>query len=180
MRQLPAALVRRGRDNGPERRPRRCSRFRTMRGGQRGSLQCEATIQVKRVYRPDTTWLVQIVIWRAAHFYNVTAAIIGRSAASSGLRPSRQTNNVAEASMRRIALGRSNYLLLRQRRGRPQSRGALHARRALRQKWRQCPRIPNRRAHTVQTHPQSRIQALLPHRWKPPDAAALAARGIPS
>jgi transposase len=32
----------------------------------------------------------------------------------------------------------------------------------------------------IQTHPASRIEELLPHRWKPPDQAASAIRAAPA
>jgi transposase len=78
-------------------------------------------------------------------------------------------NNPAEAGLRRIALGRSNYLFV----GHKES-GHDHA--VLYTLVASCEKNGvNPVAYLtdvltrVQTHPASRIHELLPHRWKPPD-----------
>ena len=78
-------------------------------------------------------------------------------------------NNPAEASLRRIAVGRSNYLFV----GHKES-GEDHA--ILYTLVASCEKNGvNPVAYLtdvltrIQTHPASRIHELLPHRWKPPD-----------
>lgn len=81
-------------------------------------------------------------------------------------------NNIAEASLRRVALGRSNYLFF----GNEQAGKNFAVLYTL---------VASCEKHDVnaityltdvlirvQTHPASRTEELLPHRWKPPDAPA--------
>ncbi len=84
-------------------------------------------------------------------------------------------NNPAEAGLRRVAVGRSNYLFV----GHKES-GEDHA--VLYTLVASCEKNGvNPVAYLtdvltrVQTHPASRIHELLPHRWKPPNSAAAAA-----
>jgi transposase len=79
-------------------------------------------------------------------------------------------NNIAEASLRRIALGRSNFLFVGHE-------DAGHNIAGLYTLVASCEKHGvNAIAYLtdvltrVQTHPASRIHDLLPHRWKPPDA----------
>lgn len=88
-------------------------------------------------------------------------------------------NNIAEASLRRIALGRSNYLFVG-------NEEAGHNLAGLYTLVASCERNGvNAVAYLtdvltrIQTHPASRIEELLPHRWKPPDATAASARAAP-
>ena len=81
-------------------------------------------------------------------------------------------NNVAEASLRRVALGRSNYLFFGN-----EEAGKNFA--VLYTLVASCEKNDvNAIAYLtdvltrVHSHPASRIEELLPHRWKPPDAAA--------
>ena len=81
-------------------------------------------------------------------------------------------NNVAEASLRRVALGRSNYLFFGN-----EEAGKNFA--VLYTLVASCEKNGvNAIAYLtdvltrVHTHPKSRIEELLPHRWKPPNAAA--------
>ena len=78
-------------------------------------------------------------------------------------------NNPAEAGLRRVAVGRSNYLFV----GHEES-GEDHA--ILYTLVASCEKNGvNPVAYLtdvltrVQSHPKSRVQELLPHRWKPPD-----------
>jgi transposase len=78
-------------------------------------------------------------------------------------------NNVAEASLRRIALGRGNYLFLG-------NEEAGHNFAVLYTLVASCEKhAVNAIAYLtdvltrVQKHPASRVAELLPHRWKPPD-----------
>ena len=78
-------------------------------------------------------------------------------------------NNIAEASLRRIALGRANFLFVGHE-------DAGHNLAGLYTLVASCEKHGvNAIAYLtdvlarVQTHPASRIQELLPHRWKPPD-----------
>lgn len=84
-------------------------------------------------------------------------------------------NNPAEAGLRRIAVGRSNYLFV----GHKES-GEDHA--ILYTLVASCEKNGvNPVAYLtdvltrIQTHPASRIHELLPHRWKPPDPPTHAA-----
>ena len=77
-------------------------------------------------------------------------------------------NNVAEASLRRVALGRSNYLFFGH-----EDAGKNFA--VLYTLVASCEKNGvNAIAYLtdvltrVQTHPASRVDELLPHRWKPP------------
>jgi len=88
-------------------------------------------------------------------------------------------NNPAEAGLRRVALGRSNYLFV----GHKES-GHDHA--VLYTLVASCEKNGvNPIAYLtdvltrVQTHPASRIQELLPHRWKPPDQPSIEHRAAP-
>jgi transposase len=79
-------------------------------------------------------------------------------------------NNIAEASLRRIALGRSNYLFVG-------NEDAGHNLAGLYTLVASCEKHGvNAIAYLsdvltrIQTHPMNRIQELLPHRWKPPDS----------
>lgn len=81
-------------------------------------------------------------------------------------------NNIAEASLRRIALGRSNFLFVGHE-------DAGHNLAGLYTLVASCEKNGvNAVAYLtdvltrVQTHPASRIQELLPNRWKPPNGAA--------
>ncbi len=83
-------------------------------------------------------------------------------------------NNPAEAGLRRIAVGRSNYLFV----GHKES-GEDHA--VLYTLVASCEKNGvNPIAYLtdvltrIQTHPANRIHELLPHRWKPPDLATAA------
>lgn len=78
-------------------------------------------------------------------------------------------NNIAEASLRRIALGRSNYLFFGHE-------NAGHNFAVLYSLVASCEKHGVNAIDyltdvllRVQTHPVNRIQELLPHRWKPPD-----------
>ena len=81
-------------------------------------------------------------------------------------------NNIAEASLRRVALGRSNYLFFGNEEA-GKNFAVLYTLVASCEKH-------GVNAITyltdvlmrVQTHPASRVDELLPHRWKPPDAPA--------
>ncbi len=80
-------------------------------------------------------------------------------------------NNIAEASLRRIALGRSNYLFFGHENA-GQNFAVLYSLVA------SCEKHGVNAIDyladvliRVQKHPASRIEELLPHRWKPPDAA---------
>jgi transposase len=80
-------------------------------------------------------------------------------------------NNVAEASLRRVALGRSNYLFFGNEKA-GKNFAVLYTLVA------SCEKNGlNAIAYLtdvlsrVQSHPASRIEELLPHRWKPPDPA---------
>lgn len=80
-------------------------------------------------------------------------------------------NNIAEASLRRIALGRSNFLFVG-------NEDAGHNLAGLYTLVASCEKHGvNAIAYLtdvltrVQTHPARKIEELLPHRWKPPDAA---------
>lgn len=88
-------------------------------------------------------------------------------------------NNVAEASLRRIALGRSNYLFVG-------NEEAGHNLAGLYTLVASCEKNGvNAIAYLtdvltrVQKHPASRIEELLPHRWKPPDPPPTGARASP-
>lgn len=88
-------------------------------------------------------------------------------------------NNPAEAGLRRVALGRSNYLFV----GHKES-GDDHA--VLYTLVASCEKNGvNPVAYLtdvltrIQTHPASRIHELLPHRWKPPVSSAIALRAAP-
>jgi transposase len=88
-------------------------------------------------------------------------------------------NNPAEAGLRRIAVGRSNYLFV----GHKES-GEDHA--VLYTLVASCEKNGvNPVAYLtdvltrVQTHPASKIQELLPHRWKPPDLVSIEPRVAP-
>lgn len=77
-------------------------------------------------------------------------------------------NNIAEASLRRVALGRSNYLFGNEDAGK--NFAVLYTLVA------SCEKHGVNAIDyltdvltLVQTHPASRIEELLPHRWKPPD-----------
>jgi len=81
-------------------------------------------------------------------------------------------DNIAEASLRRIALGRSNFLFVgHEDAGR--NLAALYTLVASCEK-----NGVNAIAYLtdvltrVQTHPACRVDELLPHRWKPPDSPA--------
>jgi len=80
-------------------------------------------------------------------------------------------NNVAEAGLRRVALGRANFLFV----GHEESGhdlAVLYTMVASCEKHRVNPVAYLTDVLTrVQKHPASRIDELLPHRWKPPDAA---------
>lgn len=78
-------------------------------------------------------------------------------------------NNIAEASLRRIALGRANYLFVG-------NEDAGHNLAGLYTLVASCEKHRvNAIAYLtdvltrIQTHPASRIDELLPHKWKPPD-----------
>lgn len=79
-------------------------------------------------------------------------------------------NNIAEASLRRVALGRSNYLFFGNEEA-GQNFAVLYTLVASCEK-----NGVNAIAYLtdvltrVHSHPASRIDELLPHRWKPPDA----------
>lgn len=80
-------------------------------------------------------------------------------------------NNVAEASLRRVALGRANYMFFGH-----EEAGKNFA--VLYTLVASCEKNGvNAIAYLtdvltrVHSHPASRIDELLPHRWKPPDAA---------
>ena len=81
-------------------------------------------------------------------------------------------NNVAEASLRRVALGRGNYLFFG-------NEAAGHDFAVLYTLVASCEKHGVNAIDyltdvltRVQTHPASKIEELLPHRWKPPDRAA--------
>jgi transposase len=81
-------------------------------------------------------------------------------------------NNIAEASLRRVALGRSNFLFV----------GHEDAGKNLATLYTLVASCEKHGVNAidyladvlirVQSHPASRIDELLPHRWRPPDAAA--------
>jgi len=81
-------------------------------------------------------------------------------------------NNIAEASLRRVALGRSNFLFV----------GHEDAGKNLATLYTLVASCEKHRVNAitylsdvllrVQTHPASRIEDLLPHRWKPPEVGA--------
>jgi hypothetical protein len=78
-------------------------------------------------------------------------------------------NNVAEASLRRVALGRSNYLFFGN-----EDAGKNFA--VLYTLVASCEKHGVNAIEyltdvltRVQTHPAQRVVELLPHRWKPPD-----------
>lgn len=80
-------------------------------------------------------------------------------------------NNVAEASLRRVALGRSNYLFFGN-----EDAGNNFA--VLDTLVASCEKNGVNAIDyltdvltRVQTHPASRVEDLLPHRWKPPPPA---------
>jgi transposase len=80
-------------------------------------------------------------------------------------------NNVAEASLRRIALGRSNYLFVGNEKA-GNNIAALYTLVASCEKNGVNPIEYLTDVLTrVRTHPDSRVEGLLPHRWKPPDSA---------
>jgi transposase len=88
-------------------------------------------------------------------------------------------NNRAEAGLRRVALGRSNFLFVGNEK-------AGHDLAILYTLVASCEKNGvNPIAYLtdvlmrVQTHPASRIDELLPHRWKPPDVPAATARASP-
>lgn len=78
-------------------------------------------------------------------------------------------NNASEADLRRIALGRSNYLFFQHKES-----GERHAiiytlvTSAEKNDLNPTAYLADVLIR-VQTHPQSRIEELLPHRWRPPD-----------
>jgi len=81
-------------------------------------------------------------------------------------------NNIAEAGLRRVALGRSNFLFVG-------NEDAGHDLAVLYTLVASCEKNGvNPVAYLtdvltrVQTHPANRIEELLPHRWKPPDEIA--------
>lgn len=77
-------------------------------------------------------------------------------------------NNKAEAALRRIALGRSNYLFFQHKES-GERHAVLYTLVASAEKNDLNPTTYLTDVLVrVQTHPQSQIEELLPHRWKPP------------
>lgn len=84
-------------------------------------------------------------------------------------------NNVAEASLRRIALGRSNYLFVGNEEAGHNLAGLYTLVASCEKNGVNAVAYLTDVLTRVQTHPASRTEELLPHRWQPPDRAARAA-----
>ena len=78
-------------------------------------------------------------------------------------------NNIAEASLRRIALGRSNFLFVGHEDAGHNLAGLYTLVASCEKNGVNAITYLTDVLTRIQTHPASRIQDLLPHRWKPPD-----------
>lgn len=81
-------------------------------------------------------------------------------------------NNVAEAALRRIALGRSNYLFFGNEEAGKHFAVLYTLVASCEKNGVNAITYLTDVLTRVQTHPASRVQELLPHRWKPPGPAA--------
>jgi transposase len=88
-------------------------------------------------------------------------------------------NNVAEASLRRVALGRSNYLFVGNEEAGHNIAGLYTLVASCEKNGVNAVAYLTDVLTRVQTHPASRIEELLPNRWKPRDPSAAAARAGP-
>jgi transposase len=89
-------------------------------------------------------------------------------------------NNIAEASLRRIALGRANYLFVGNEEAGHNIAGLYTLVASCEKNGVNAIAYLTDVLTRIQTHPASRIEELLPHRWKPPDQAASAIRAAPA